>query len=319
MKGLVLTCFVLALLLPSAIAFNCNSLSGGDLQICNSIQNTNLSQTDKDLLIGDIFNKNKTTPNFDFVYSWNSNLNIQSPSNNQYYSSGIIQNAWIDIIALMPSILENNTLYAPSNGKLQTAYNFQYGSLPSGTEYRDCRTDYSWSSQTANLNVYLNGNTIGTSKISSYQAYNTENLSFKSELSITAKYQVVHYRYKYVNKRQVCRSSSTEYRTDSLQISDTLDAKLFKSQLVSSFKITSLYSNVTRGVLTANNFTNLILSFNNSKYIDSKYIYSLNYDLPYYVLTLRADRIENINQKNIFVEKTGNKGINGFLRKTRTS
>ena len=136
--------FLLALvmLLPSAIAFNCNSLSGGDFYVCNSIQNTNLTNYEKDLLISDIFNKNKTYPNFDFVYSWNTNLDISNPSNGKTYSSGTIKNAWIEIIALMPSIIENDILYSSNTGKLRTEYNYQYV-LPSGTEYGDCRTDYS--------------------------------------------------------------------------------------------------------------------------------------------------------------------------------
>ena len=46
MKAVLVLFTALALLLPSAIAFNCNSLSGGDLAICNSIQNTNFNEID---------------------------------------------------------------------------------------------------------------------------------------------------------------------------------------------------------------------------------------------------------------------------------
>ena len=160
MKNKIISFIALVLLLPSAIAFNCNSLSGGDLQVCNSIQNTNLSQTDKDLLISDIFNKNKTSPDFDFVYQWNTNLNIPNSPNGKTYSSSVINNAWIKIIALMPSIIENNTLYSSNAGKLQTAYNYNY-KLPSGTASGDCNTHYSLSSKTEQLNVFINGNLIG--------------------------------------------------------------------------------------------------------------------------------------------------------------
>ena len=59
--------FAFVLLFQSAIALSCNGLEGGDLYVCNSISETNLSQTEKDLLIADILNKNKTTPHFDFV------------------------------------------------------------------------------------------------------------------------------------------------------------------------------------------------------------------------------------------------------------
>jgi hypothetical protein len=307
MKKQILVFMALALLLPSAIAFNCNSLSGGDLYLCNQIQNTNLSPAEKDLLISDLFNKNKTSPNFDFIYSWNSNLNIQSPSDNQYHSSGTIKNAWIDIVSLMPSILENNTLYASDKGKLMTAYNYQYGNLPSGTEWRDCNTRYSWEKKTANINVYLNNNWIGSEKIVAYQVYNNPDyLTFRAELNINAKYKIEHYRWKWVGKYQKCLYSSTEYRTDTLKISDSFSAKLYKSQLDSSFKITNKYFGVTKGVLSTNNFTKLSLNFNNSQYQNSKYVYSLSYALPYYVLTIKAEPAENTNLRNIHVDRNKN-------------
>jgi len=161
MKNKIALFMTLVLLLPSAIAFNCNSLSGGDLQVCNSIQSTNLSSLDKDLLISDIFNKNKTTPDFNFIYSWNTNLNILKSPDGRTSSSGTISNAWMKIITLMPSIIENNILYGSKNGKLMTSYNYNVN-LPSGTESGDCRTDYYGLSSYANLNVYLNNELIGT-------------------------------------------------------------------------------------------------------------------------------------------------------------
>ena len=303
----------LALLLPSAIAFNCNSLSGGgDLQVCNSIQNTNLSQIDKDLLISDIFNKNKTTPNFDFVYQWNTNLNIPNSPDGNTYSSGTINGAWVKIISLMPSIIENNTLYSSNAGKLLTAYNYNY-QLPSGTASGDCKTYYSLSSKTEKLNVYINNNLIGQDKLTAFNNLNQENLNFKSELVINLRYKIDHYKNKrycgrYSHGRCVsyyyrCEFSSTEYRADSLTISNQLNAKLYQNTPVSSFKITNKYNNITQGSLEASNYSNLILSFNNSQYEYDKYIYSLNYSLPYYALTIRAEPTENINFNNIHVDK----------------
>ena len=181
------------MLLPSAIAFNCNSLSGGSLQVCNSIQNTNLSQADKDLLISDIFNPNKTTPDFDFVYQWNTNLNIPSSPDGETYSSGTINSAWIKIISLMPSIIENNTLYSSNAGELQTAYSYNY-QLPSGTASGDCNTYYSLSGKTEQLNVYVNGNLIGHDKLTAFNNLNQKNLNFKAELVVNLEYRIDHYR-----------------------------------------------------------------------------------------------------------------------------
>ena len=303
------------MLLPSAIAFNCNSLSGGSLQVCNSIQNTNLSQTDKDLLISDIFNPNKTTPDFNFVYQWNTNLNIPNSPDGKTYSSGTINSAWIKIISLMPSIIENNTLYSSNAGELQTAYGYNY-QLPSGTASGDCNTYYSLSSKTEQLNVYVNGNLIGHDKLTAFNNLNQENLNFKTELVVNLEYRIDHYRSqvycgKYINGTcmqyyYTCQFSSTEYKTDSLTISDQLNAQLYQSNLTSSFKVTGEYYNTTKGVLQADNYTDLILSFNNSEYEYSNYIYSLNYSLPYYALTIRADPAEIINFNNIHVDKQDN-------------
>lgn len=303
----------LALLLPSAIAFNCNSLSGGDLQVCNSIQNTNLSQTDKDLLISDIFNTNKTTPNFDFIYRWNSNLNILNSPDGKTYSSGTINGAWVKIISLMPSIIENNTLYSSNAGKLLTAYNYNY-QLPSGTASGDCKTYYSLSSKTEKLNVYINNNPIGQDKLTAFNNLNQENLNFKSELVVNLKYKIDHY----INKRYCsrydshgrctrysyrCEFSNTNYKTDILTINDQLNARLYQNNPASSFKVLDKYRGITRGVLEASNYSNLILSFNNSEYEYSRYIYSLNYSLPYYVLTIKAEPIEIMSFNNIHIDR----------------
>lgn len=317
MKKQIFILLAIAVLLPSAVAFNCNSLSGGDFHVCNSIQETNLSHADKDLLISDIFNKNKTSPNFDFIYSWNTNLKIKNSPDSRVYSSGTINNAWIKIIALMPSIIVNDTLYSTNNGKLLTAYNSQ-ATLPSGTEYGDCRTNYYSLTKRDTLNIYLNNNLIGNNKLSSfYINSNPDNLNFIARLNIQTNYYVDHYKRKRhcddwdddgncISHYYSCDFYYTEYRTDTLQLSDTLNSKLYKNQLGSSFKITDKYYNITKGILEAENFTNLILSFNNSIYQNTQYIYSLNYTPPYYVLTLRADKVEYTNFNNIHVDKINN-------------
>jgi hypothetical protein len=306
MKKQIFILLAFALILPSAIAFNCNSLSGGDYYVCSSIQNTNLSQTDKDLLISDIFNKNKTSPDFDFIYSWNTNLNIPNSPDGKTTSSGTIRNAWVKIIFLTPSVIENNVLYSTNTGKLRTEYNYGY-ILPSGKESGDCKTDYSLSGNTATLKVYLNNNLIGNQKISSFSIpENYNDLSFKSELNIQVNYRVTHYRYKWINNYKKCLSYSSEYRTDNLKLYDILNSKSYKNQINSSFKIINNYNNITKGVLTADNFTNLKLSFNNSNYQYNRYVYSLNYTLPYYVLTLTAQEVNNTNFNNIYIEKSKN-------------
>jgi hypothetical protein len=317
MKKQIFLYLAFALLLPSAIAFNCNSLSGGDLQVCNSIQGMNLSQADKDLLISDILDQNKTTPDFYFVYQWNTNLNIPSSPDGRTYSSGTIKNAWVKIISLMPSIIEDNTIYSSNNEKLLTAYNYNVV-LPSGLEGGDCWTNYGLTSKADSLSIFLNGNLIGSNRLSSFIINaNQDNLNFVSALDIRVDYYVDHYKtYWYCSRHNsngtciayssVCQFSNRDIRADSLTLADNLNARLYKSQLNSSFKVTNEYSGITQGLLNANNFTNLALSFNNSYYKYSKYLYSLNYSLPYYALTIKAEPIEYTNLNNIHVDRRDN-------------
>jgi len=296
---------------PPTFAFNCNSLSGGDFYICNQIQGTDLSQIEKDLLISDIFSKNKTIPDFDFVNSWNTNLNIKNSPDNKYQNQGSIRNAWVKIIALMPSILENDTLYIPEQGKILIRYNYDVV-LPSGTASGDCKTSYSLDSKKEMLYIYLNSKLIGQNQISSFSTDSKDNI-FIAKLKIDVTYKIKHYkRNKYcaeyeegkcVRYKSVCEYSYTETKTDILTPSSSLQAKLYESQPNSSFKITDKYSGITKGVLTAEDYTKVILSFTNSEFQNSRYIYSLNYSSPYYVLTIRADKIENTESNNIHVDR----------------
>lgn len=299
----IISFFALVLLFHSATALSCSGLSGGDLYVCNSILETNLSLQEKDLFISDIFNKNKTSPNFDFVYSWNNNLNINSPSRTPYHSSGTIRSAWVEIIALMPSIIENETLFTTSQGSLKTEYGYSY-TLPSGRLSGDCRTDYSLKSNTATLSVFLNEHLVGNSKLSSFNIQNTNpNLTFRSELNIGVEYNVHRYRRVYHRTYSSCRFYRTETRTDTLRISDSLNAILYQNEPFGETEINSVYNDITRGTLKAENFTSLILSFNNSYYKSNRYLYSLNYSLPNYVLTLKAEKINQIRLSNIFIEE----------------
>ena len=295
----------LALLLPSAIAFSCDSLSGGDLVVCTNISASSLSSQEKDLLISDLFNKNKTTPDFDFIYSWNKDIQILNSPDGKTYSQGTINNAWIKIIFVSPSILDNGTLFIPNMGNIRTEYNYGY-KLPSGTASGDCKTVYSLNNKKETLSVYLNNNLIGNSKMSSFSVYNQDNLTFKSKVNIQITYDVEHYKRVYYEKYSKCKYISSEYRTDSLEISDSLNSRLYNNSPSSTFEITDQYSDIVHGNLTANNYTNLILSFNNSEYKNSKYVYSLNYSLPYYILTIRADKFENSQISNVNINKINN-------------
>lgn len=285
-----------------AAAFDCRNLNGNDTYICNYIQNSNLTQIEKDLIISDIYSPNKTTPNYDFVYYWNTALNITESPDGKTTSEGTIKRAWLKIITLMPSVLENNTLYGSTNGNLMSAFDYNV-ELPTKKISGDCKTKYSLASNTKTLNIYLNGNLIGHDKLTSFSLSEPENLNFKSVLNIQVKYKIKHYR---LDENGDCVYRYSEYQTDYLTLQDSFSAKAYEQEPRSSFKVTDKVLDTTKGFLEADNYTRLILSFDNSSFEKSRYVYYLNYSLPYYVLTIRAEPFNETKIDNIFIEEKSN-------------
>jgi len=307
MKQILFTLLAVALFFSffqTARAFNCENLNENETYICNYIQNSNLTQIEKDLIISDIYNPNKTTANFDFVYYWNTALNITDSPDNHTTSQGTIKHAWLKIITLMPSVLENNTLYGSTNGKLMSAFNYDV-ELPTEKLSGDCKTTYSLVSNLNILDIYLNGNPIGHDKLMSFNLANPEDLDFDATLNIWVRYKIKHYE---LNNGS-CDYSYSEYQTDSLRLTDTFFAKVYKQFPESSFKITDKILDTTKGFIQVENYTDLILTFDNSSFEKRKYVYHLNYSLPYYVLTIRAEPFNESIINNIFIEEQNNKFI----------
>jgi len=292
---------ILFLFFPIATALDCHELKQGDFEICKSIQqNPSLTTEEKDLLILDIFNPNKTTPNYNFVYMWNTNLNIKNSPNNKEQNKGTIKNAWLSIITLMPSILEDNILYTPKNGKLQTEYNYDVV-LPSGKQKRDCKTKYYLEQNLAELRIYLNGKPIGNNKINSF-SLKKDYANFIVVLDIKIRYRIKHYR----KNDNGCKYHHSNYITDTLTLTDKFNAKVYPENLESSFKITNKHHGIIEGELIANNFTSLELSFKDSFFKKTHYVYTLDYSLPYYVITLKANKIENTKIQNLKISNKEN-------------
>jgi len=208
----------------------------------------------------------------------------------------------LKIITLMPSILENNTLYGSAQGKLMSAFNYDV-ELPTEKLPGDCKTTYSLVSNTNNLDVSLNNNLIGHDKLTSFTLSEPEDLNFQSIFNIQVKYKIKHYE---LNNGS-CDYSYSEYKTDNLQLTDTFFAIVYRKVPESSFKITEKILDTTKGFLEANNYTKLVLSFSNSSFEKRKYVYHLNYSLLYYVLTIRAEPFNETIINNIFIEEQNDK------------
>lgn len=160
--GLIIT----VLGLPLSFALDCSKLANQEL--CEEIMNSGITTEEKDYLLADIMSDSKHYPDHEMVRSWNSRISTATaPNGIAKQNNGYIKNAWVKLLAVMPSVLENNVLYIPKNGQILTGANHDV-QIPSGTEAGDCRTERSLIENTANIMIYTNGRSVGSGNKVSY-------------------------------------------------------------------------------------------------------------------------------------------------------
>jgi len=304
--GVVITLTFISLLLPSALAFDCKRL-GKDFASCSEIEGSELEEAEKEILIPSLLAENTAKPDHGFVYRWNTEKEVnERPEGAGEYGNGYIKNAWMKIFTIMPSVIENETLYSSGKGGIFTAYN--YGTnIPSEKQAGDCRTEYSKESEIAELKVYLNSALIGGSKLTSFSS-DAQDLDFKAKLDIDLKTRIRHYKIKNVGENEIrCEFDNEEIKHDSLAIEDSFKAKLYGKLPEADFRILNQYYGTSLVKLDASNFTALKLEFNDSFYELNKFFYSFNYSLkPYNIITIKADEDEQKSVGNLKIAAGSN-------------
>ena len=114
----------LMVLIPFSYAFDCNQIE--NKEICLEIQNSDLSQEEKDSLISNLNYDGKFIPDHDYVYSRNSNIAVSNtPNNVQNYNKQFVKEAWLSLFSVMPSVLYQGSLYVLDTAKVQSGYNYR--------------------------------------------------------------------------------------------------------------------------------------------------------------------------------------------------
>ncbi len=302
--------FLILLVIPIAFALDCKDII--DKDNCNYILNSDISSSNKDYLISALISNQREFPDFDSVYKWNTAKNTsESPYNTTKYEKGYIKDAWLKTLALMPSILDNETLLVSDNGKVLSASNYKieipYGKLIGS----DCRTDYTLLNKKSSVNNYINDIYQGNRSLFEFKT-NEINLKFTNKLDVEINTKIDHYQwYSYCCARskkgctqwcKECRFSNTEIKKDTLLISDSINAKRDYINKTYSFNITNRYNDNTKGKFDFN-ATAFELLFDNSKFIQTNYIYVPEFSIPPYdILTLRALPLEEKSFSNMFFE-----------------
>ncbi len=303
---------VLFLNLPVVYALNCSNVPEEDMAVCNEIIQSNISDLEKQLLVGNIMYSNAYYANHSFILNWNTGINFTTaPYGIKTIDKGYIRDAWLRIIAIMPSVWLKDDLLNPGYGKVLSAYNY-WVEIPSGIEPGDCKTEFSLSSDNKQLTIYLNNELIGDSVLSDFNG--TGNLSFNALLWIQATIEVKHYRnYQYCCRRDengchkyctVCQYENTEYRTDELNLQDSKQAYHHKPLISPKIKTVNRYHNTTLGILNISNFDAFTLDFENSSFSQFNYYYDVTVSFPPYdVLTFRANKYTKKELNNLNIEQ----------------
>lgn len=286
MKKLALAIFLL-LVIPLATALDCNDLQHQDL--CEEIVNSDITEEEKLYLLGDIFSDTKYRPDHNFVREWNDGVDLATaPNDVTTTSSGYITNAWVDILAVMPSVSYNDTLYVSTDGEVLTAYAHDVN-MPSGTEQGDCKTKYSLHSNSATNTVYINGHyvNVGTNAVYTVQLDDTDPVSIDARYVISVTIKVKHYDYSYLGD---CIYDNTEYRSSNLVLTDTVDAVISNPELNASLSITKQYYDTSKAELITTDFVNTRLEIGDGRYYQHNYIFSEEVTkFPLDVLVVKAE------------------------------
>lgn len=310
---------VTLLLLPPAFALNCNYLTGFEKDTCSQIDGLPLSEEEKEITLTASLKEDRSTPNHYFVNSWNNQIQMRTaPQEVSTRNEGVIRDAWIKIASIMPSVLENDTLYVDKIGKIQSFYNYRI-EIPTGTASGDCKTIYSLANQDSQLQLFLNNILVGNNKLSNYQTSENGDLNFLAQITINAQTKIEHYQdytycsqyYKGSKKCRTysteCRYSNTEYKNDQLILTDYVKAKTFPNIPSYNFQTLNDYGSSIKGLVNANNYTSFLLSFKDASYKETNYIYDYVYSLkPYNVLTIRATPLFQGTTNNINIKHLSN-------------
>jgi len=303
---------------PLVLAIDCNSISQANYNTCMEIMNSNLTDTEKSLIISNLDYSKKFYPEHSFIYDKNTNLQISSaPDGVQYYNGIFIKNAWMSIFTVMPSIIYNNSLYVPSQTKVLTGFNYQiqtpsnyYSPGYPSTSRGDCQRIYTQTKNSAENKVYANNNYQGSGKLVNINV--NQDSQIKANYIINVAYSIDHYywqrycsKYKngYCKKYSYrCKYNYNEIKTDTASINDYLNVKLYTNSLFGDVKTISSYSGSTK---IETNYSNSIeLSFQNSYFNKYEFVYDVNYSkAPYYVYTLKAEDYKQEQISNILKDE----------------
>ncbi len=294
---------LILLLIPLASALDCNSVS--NQQWCEDIQNSQISEEDKTYLLSDVISDKKHYPDHQLISNWNKDIPTnEAPEGVTKQSHGYIKNAWVKLLAVMPSVLLEDELLIDSSGEILTGANHNV-EIPSGTASGDCKTQRYLVKNEAEISVYLNNQLIGKDNLVSYTT-NTEGYTdIVAKYSVYVQTRIKHYKWKkHYNSdggyNWKCDYYSTNYKNDNLVVEDNLNVKVTQKKPTAKFNVIDKYTETIKANFSFNDAVNVELTFLDAYFKQHNYIFSEVFSLePLNILTIKAEKKSEKEVKNL--------------------
>lgn len=319
---------------PLVFSIECSGFSEDAYNTCIDIKNSGISEEEKALLVSNLGYDDIYYPDHDYVYQHSINLDIDdAPSGVEKQSGTYVRDAWMDLIAVMPSVLYNGSIYVPDNAEVISAFDYSY-QIPSNyyssgyprTSGGDCKRTHSIVKNTAENKVYVNNAYQGSGELVDLDIDSDSEI--KIVYSINFKVDIDHYRWdkyccRYRYRRCVrycydCDYSYDEKKTDNIVITDSLDVRHYKNDLQATVEAIDSFNGNSKIAIDYSD--SMEVDFADSSFESYKYSYSINYSKePYYVYNLIAKvynqrKIDNMlfNEEYYLVKNTDDCTIKAF-------
>lgn len=291
------------LVAPFVFSFSCDSI------ICSDIDLSELF--DKDYFKVNTLVEDNYYPYHDFVYDYNTAIEIdEAPDDLDTEEGSYVENAWLKIFSLMPSVFINETLYVPSNFEVLTGYGYD-AVIPDDldeedeeevNEYGDCKTEFEVENENAYLHIYVNEVFVGNNDLQPVSVVGDSTIL--ARLFIEVELEVEHYLWDYEDDEWICEYDYSTYESDVIELEDSIDISLYSE--IPFAQLTPLYSykDTKVGRLDSVN-TNYELQILDEGISHYQYLYELNYSYPPYYFLEYHVRDVNITKVDYMIYDNG--------------
>ncbi len=305
MKPLFL--FLFLVFVPATAAFNCSYFQNQT--------NCLAALTVNEDLIANLIYTNTSHPNHAAIAEYNQGIVVNNaPFGYTKIQKGVIMDAWVALLTIQPSVIQNQTRYCPAKVTVRSEASYwikvpeDYNN-PDKSNGATCKILHYLTENTSTLTTKANNIAMGTGKIVPINILIFD-ATIKEEFSIRATIKNDYYTWqKYCCRRRngecvkycwKCPKTQTTYTTDTLLLNDSLNTTYDRHALNATFTLATNYSGTTKAFLVHDANTSVWLSMGQSNYSATKWVYTANFTKkPFDLLELHAEKLEVQTAQNL--------------------